>query len=238
MWLESTSENSFAESETDDTSTLSAWNYINPTSSTKYNATQATTANKPRYVENCVSGLPCVNFDGLAESTAGNRDYLSFDGTFLSGSDYTIFVVDQRRSNSASAFIGGSGANGANLLLGYGTEQIIFEHYNDGRYFTAPSYSTPVPAVNSFVFSVTSANHKDYYRNGVAGTEVGSPTDTGAALTSFLGAAVGGCSGCTGDVSTYTGDLAEIIVFNRALKTEERRAIEAYLGKKWGVVVL
>ena len=35
----------------------------------------------------------------------------------------------------------------------------------------------------------------------------------------------------------YKGDIAEIIFFARALKTEERQSVETYLGKKWGIVV-
>ena len=35
----------------------------------------------------------------------------------------------------------------------------------------------------------------------------------------------------------WNGDIAEIIVFNRALKTEERQAVEKYLGQKWGIKV-
>lgn len=35
----------------------------------------------------------------------------------------------------------------------------------------------------------------------------------------------------------FNGYIGEIIVFNRVLKTEERKAVEAYLGKKWNVQV-
>ena len=31
------------------------------------------------------------------------------------------------------------------------------------------------------------------------------------------------------------GDIAEIIIFDRALKAEDRKAIEQYLSKKWGI---
>jgi hypothetical protein len=33
------------------------------------------------------------------------------------------------------------------------------------------------------------------------------------------------------------GDIAEIIIFDRALKLEERDAVAKYLGKKWGIKV-
>jgi hypothetical protein len=36
---------------------------------------------------------------------------------------------------------------------------------------------------------------------------------------------------------SYQGLIGEIIIFNRALDKDERWAIEAYLGKKWGISV-
>jgi hypothetical protein len=35
----------------------------------------------------------------------------------------------------------------------------------------------------------------------------------------------------------YDGDIGEIIIFDRALKTEERQSIEKYLGQKWGIKI-
>jgi hypothetical protein len=35
----------------------------------------------------------------------------------------------------------------------------------------------------------------------------------------------------------YEGNIAEIIIFNRALTTEERRSIESYLGKKYNLTL-
>jgi hypothetical protein len=38
-------------------------------------------------------------------------------------------------------------------------------------------------------------------------------------------------------IAGYIGDLAEIIMFKRSLKTEEVEAIESYLGSKYGIPV-
>ncbi len=35
----------------------------------------------------------------------------------------------------------------------------------------------------------------------------------------------------------FEGTIGEIIIFSRALKTEERTALEDYLGKKWGIAI-
>jgi hypothetical protein len=42
----------------------------------------------------------------------------------------------------------------------------------------------------------------------------------------------------SGSVDAYfAGKIAEIIIFSRNLKDEERKAVEAYLGRKWGIKV-
>jgi len=35
----------------------------------------------------------------------------------------------------------------------------------------------------------------------------------------------------------YIGDLAEIIIYNRALKNEERQSIETYLSAKYDIAL-
>jgi hypothetical protein len=35
----------------------------------------------------------------------------------------------------------------------------------------------------------------------------------------------------------FNGDIAEVLVYNRALSIAERQSIEAYLGSKWGITV-
>ena len=35
----------------------------------------------------------------------------------------------------------------------------------------------------------------------------------------------------------YKGLIGEVIIFSRALSTQERQEIEKYLGKKWGIKV-
>jgi hypothetical protein len=37
--------------------------------------------------------------------------------------------------------------------------------------------------------------------------------------------------------SFFNGLLGEMIVFNRSLNNEDRKEIEKYLGKKWGIKV-
>jgi Tfp pilus assembly protein PilE len=95
LWLETSLESSFVKSEAQDATNISTW-YNNQNISPKNNASQSTLANQPKFYENVFNNaIPAVRFDG-------NNDFLNFDGSKLSNTNYTIFVVEQRRSNKSN----------------------------------------------------------------------------------------------------------------------------------------
>ncbi len=55
---------------------------------------------------------------------------------------------------------------------------------------------------------------------------VGSPATPASSL--FIG-------GTSNSAENWLGLISEFIVFDRALKTEERQSIEKYLGQKYGI---
>lgn len=240
LWFETTSEKSFIETEADNSLTVSQWNDINPTSNTKYTVTQATSGARPTYTTNCMNSLPCLRF-----SPSGVGDYFSFDGSFLVNSDYTVIVVEQRRSGSGTYnfFIGGvTAAQNQNLILGYRTvdTKLTFGTYSNDLDATIAAFSASniIPRIHVFTFSSTSG--KTLHLNGVsqslaqAAETPQTPVPT-APITAFSGSSIGYYN--AGVTVYYNGDLCEIMMFNRALKTEERRSIESYLSKKWNITV-
>ncbi len=254
-WFEATLEDSFIETQVEDsalaggttigTGKINTWYDINPSSSIKRTATGGVAAILPNYYANCINGLPCLRFDGSAST-------LSFDGTFLAGTDYTIFVVEQRRSAAANYFIGRGGTPSANDLLEFGYDgdtTLRFSHGDNATnyYQVGPAspvisnYVAPAPRVHTFVNATIAASATPFahYLNGRSTastlTNVGNPSLS--TLASYSLATIG--SSTTGSSTTYfTGDLGEIIFFTRALKNEERAAVEDYLLKKWGIASL
>jgi len=230
LWFESTSTQSIADAETENGLTVSTWYDINPTSTYKYNATQGTSGSRPLYTTNCINSLPCLRFDGV-------DDFLLYDGTFLSGSDYTIVVVEQRRDGKTfNYFLGGSDALvNANLTLGYSYDanRILFSQYGNDLEIDVADYTSPIPRIHLFRFNSTSG--KTSYQNSLtASTLIGSASPT-VSLISYNGAAIGRY---IPDSAFYNGDISEIIIFTRALKTEEINSIMTYLSKKWGIVLI
>lgn len=241
LWFETTSEKSFIETEAENTVTVSEWKDINPTSATKYTVTQSTAGARPTYTTNCMNSLPCLRF-----SPTSTGDYFPFDGNFLVNSDYTIFVVEQRRSGAGTYnfFIGGvTSAQNQNLILGYRTvdTKLTFGTYSNDLDATIAAFSASniIPRIHAFTFSSTTG--KTMHLNGAlqtlaqAAETPQTPVPT-APITAFAGSSIGYYN--AGVTVYYNGDLCEIIMFNRALKTEERRSIESYLSKKWNIPVV
>lgn len=226
VWFEPTLESSFISSEAQNNSNISTWYDTNSQYSIKNNAVQATSANQPIYVDTSIGNLPAVRFDGT-------NDSLPFDGTFLHGTNYTIFVVEQRTSSAApNYFIGGSLVGATTLHLGYiSNDYVRFGQYSAGFIdYGVAIYASPIPRMHTFLMSQTAG--KSYWMNGGTTAEV-----TNAAQLTPLSNYVGAAIGATYGTAFFAGDVSEIIIFTRALKTEERQAIETYLGKKYNIAI-
>ncbi len=220
-------ESSFKTTEAVDDTKISVWYDNNTQSVTKNSATQSTSTNKPKFIENVFGAIPAIRFD----STASN--YLSYNGAFLANVNYTIFVVEQRRSSKLhNYFMSGSNKHpNTNLVLGYRSSSVITQvHYYNDMDFTIANYSSPIPIIHTFWLSKT-AGKKYWLQGGNAADKSNSSQTT--ALTSYNGASLG----MSPNSNYYNGDIAEIIVFTRDLKDEERQAIEGYLSKKYNIAI-
>ena len=235
-WYETSLEGSFNASEIkNDGSYITAWKDSNKTVVTKNNATQTLTANQPTLIQNVFyNSIPGLRFSG--------NQYLNFDGTKFAKNSYTIFVVEQRSSNkSENYFIGGSESGSSvntylNFGFGYGTDTTIsFTHYpGESPTFTRSiaSYKPQTPIMHTFLFNDTIGKRHSINGGSIA---INTPAQT-TSISSFKLAMIGAYNP-SGTLKTYVGDLAEIIMFKRSLKTEEIKAIESYLGSKYGIPV-
>jgi hypothetical protein len=232
LWYETTSAQSFLAGEAVNNGQISAWNDISPkVASAKFNATQATTANKPLFITNVFNGaVPAIKFDGT-------NDYLGFNGNFLIGSSYTIFIVEKRSQAAVNQyFMGGAiDTQNQNLHLGYRTNtQLTQAHYQNDLNVTITGVTSPQASVHSFWFRRGSGGGKKYWQNG-GGNPKASSTGSSqeAPISDYVGAAVGKYW----SANFFDGYLAEFIMFNRALENKERKLIEAYLGKKYNIAI-
>lgn len=225
LWYETSLDASLNDAEREDEEPVTNWYSVNPQTSFPNTATQATLANKPTFRRKVFHSIPAISFDG-------DNDFMNFDGSFLIKTDYTIFVVEQRRLGvEKNFFITGTGTDpNSNLSIGYNDVNEIGQLHGDNNLIeNIDDYSVPIPKIHTFNFS--SVRGKSYWLNGGETADFTEPTQT-APLESFPGSALAGS-----DSLYYNGDIAEIIIFTRSLKTEERRSIEEYLSKKYKILI-
>lgn len=226
-WYEPSLETSFLFNEQKDGTQISVWQDSNLNGASKNNAEQTSSANRPKFYTEVFNGsIPAIRFDGT-------DDFMPFNGSQLIGTSYTIFVVAQRASNSSLLmFLGGSdSSSNSNLNVGYASNTSVrHSHYGaNTNDFTVAAFSDPTPTIHTFLFN--KATGQKYWQNGGVNPEDSDGSFT-TAISSYSGSAIGRYLG-----NYFRGDIAEIIIFNRAVKTEERQMIETYLSQKYGISI-
>jgi prepilin-type N-terminal cleavage/methylation domain-containing protein len=239
-WWESTLDSSFKDAEADDGVQITLWNDNNPQAATKNNATTAGTTST--YKANGINGLPVVNFTGAA-----SQGFTLSDTTIINGSDYTIFAVEKRGSTSRALnyFLCGTATPSTtstlvNVAMGYSTTassdlvwSYVMPNVSATNYLTGVSVTADTsPRIHTYWHRFSGSTNKKYYLNGATQTLTYINANS---LISWSGAAVGCNIGAA--LGNYLGDIGEIIIYNRSLTNEERRAVEAYLSKKWAITV-
>ena len=160
------------------------------------------------------NGKNVVNFNGSQVLTNANA------GVGLASSE-TIFYVGALNGTASTdkRLVGGASTN---WLLGYWNDKQDTA-YGGTAFFGAGGTSATVPATSAthMYELVDSANALTLYSSG---TSLG----TGTATVSLQGVSLGGSNG-----ENSPGYLGEVLVFNSALSTADRQAVEAYLNYKW-----
>jgi prepilin-type N-terminal cleavage/methylation domain-containing protein len=251
LWIESTSTSSFDDAERDDGLTLTNWYDINPQASVKNDFNQSTTANKPVYSDAIINNLPVVKFDGAATyMTSANFSNIT------SGAS-TVFMVVKLPSTLASQPVfskrpsAAFGSSAPNIQVSTNSTTTTGWQYCDAAAIvtsgTACNYSATsagVVGATTYVLSVVytgntasgggtgTATGVSFFQNGVLSGQAATTGNTPNA--SATGSLVVGKDGTTSP-AFFGGYLGELIIFDRALKKDERQSVETYLGKKWNI---
>ncbi len=181
-------------------------------------------AEQPLATTRTLNGLPVVTFDGqqILRGTPAANPYA------ITG-DRTLFVVTRRRSGSPSRLV--DRAPEDNPLFNItGNNTLEVRDDNGGQY--QPSIGTIGSAVDVpyVLAALRSGTALAIWSNAAAsGTGTITGTQTQRALT--IGRHV-----AWSQASDH--DVAEVILFDRALTAAERRQVETYLRLKWGIALV
>jgi prepilin-type N-terminal cleavage/methylation domain-containing protein len=231
VWYETSLEKSFIDSEESDGTPITTWFDNNIQSSFKYDLKQATVANQPKFSEGIINNLPAIKFDGA-------DDHLVATSVGINGKGLTAFIVGQRVAYGGSFQVSLAGlAAGQNDDTNSGSV-VAFADF--GNYFVSGTglqwftnygsnhQGNGSPFILDTVFNGTG---NVIYLNGLGGTGYGITTNF------LIDSLRVGCKFSTAPAYFFNGYIAEVIIYSRALNTEERKSIEAYLSKKYAIKV-
>ncbi len=197
-------------------------------------AAQATAANQPVWVDNAINGRPVLRFDGQTS----RLDAITSPGT----DNFTVFVVTKTSATheiDSESTEGTAGTSGQKYLFGATSSGVnagagmslgtngVSTYENGNSYMPAPAvYSGTVGNGTVLVEFEYEAKRPLICLNGQlvrAGLvsprpQVSAPTAIGA-----------------GPFGAFAGDIAEIMVYNRALSASERATVETYLSRKYAL---
>ncbi len=242
-WWETTSSESLLDAEAADGLTVSRWTDINPQSQVRHIATQSTNASKPIYSENMINGLPALMFTRTSD-TVGTYLARPYDSS-VNPAQFTAFVVVKTKSAVSPGAIFSS-RNLSGSFSGYALYAIngtpsyqLWLHNNLSLGDNSPLNSAI--AINSAEILSMSYNgtNMNFYENGTsAGGPQARPFTTSSTSEFRIGVGSGGDGGSASSVAwPYDGYIGEIILYDRALMSDERKDVEKYLSKKWAIKV-
>lgn len=205
-----------------------------------YNAEQNTTAARPIYKTNQLNGLPVVRFDGVddfMELVSGSLDMAR------NVAGLTIVAVVKYPADS-SENIAFSIANDSTVSRSILLQDALNKYRAGGRRLDANPFESAISTQNATAAFIIQTGVLDYtnatlnqYINGVVdGTDDPFQTAGNTSNTASSRIRVGANSVVTAG-SLLTGDIAEIIVYQRVLTANELTNVHAYLAAKWGITL-
>lgn len=183
------------------------------------NTNDMTTAtNGPTYKTSIINSLPILRFDG-------SNDLLETVAASI-GPNYTLFLVAQYVTGAATGIIDSDQSPDRLFQYRWSGANIQFIGFNSVG--GTGSDTQAVTRANAVVYTgVRDTGTVEAFIDGVSG---GSTAVSGTNATKTNRVRVGQWQG---GVSAY--DLGEVVMYDSALGSTDRAAVEDYLATKWGI---
>jgi len=194
----------------------------------------------PKFRENAVNGLPALEFDGVldsleAASTARINQLENF-AIFAVFTAIPTYSTDTRKGillkteSGANNEVYGMLFNGTTKTIG----SIVVDSSGSVTIVAAATNGIKdnIPAIGFVQHATGVSSGFVSYINGAASGTSGTPKSSISSGSSGLAIGRGSHS-----ARYFKGYISEIIMYNKALTTEERKSVEKYLSKKWGIAV-
>ena len=195
------------------------------------NASQGTAPDRPTLVASGLNGHPVLRFDGNDGLTLGN-----ISAAFPSAA--TLFIVATINDDNYNLFTTKSGADshgGSDTWWRFssiGTPAAYMAVFNPNRTYAV--LEGRVPSSGSHLFAVESSGSQ--WEMSIDGSGGGANNSGSHRAGDEYRIGMPDNNPPTGEAAKFlNGDIAEIILFDRALTETERHQVGSYLSKKYGL---
>jgi hypothetical protein len=231
LWLDATDTSSL----TFNGSTVSEWRDL---SGNGRHFAQATAASQPTGDNRTQNGRRVLNFDG-GDVLLGNSAALGLARNIGALSVFLVYAEDTVVGNRTifHAAVSASTSVARFSFIPTGTTSRIAARRLDAdaaAILGASSTANTIPRVFSVVLNYSSASG-DIYFEGASVASSTTLTSAGNTSNTDGGSISVGAQGSAAE--PMDGFMGEVIVYRRALTTDERQRVERYLGLKWGIAV-
>lgn len=203
--------------------------YWNDQSGNAVNATQSGgSSTQPRFITNAMNGNPALEFNGGARFF--NIDYSSL------GSTYTIITVVKRADNGTLRYVVGvQSLSPRGMHIGYNTNTNL--RMSEGAATANADVTVSGYDVNTEVPVILMGENDGASSRTVTEIENGSTLTANNATSASGPGMSAGVIGRGFTTSGFSGNIAEIIAYNRTLTSAEKASIYSYLSVKYGLTV-
>jgi hypothetical protein len=209
---------------------------VDKSSAGSNNATQGTANNQPIFVATGLNSLGVVRFDGAASGDGDQLDMPNFASGFTSATGFLVFVSSGNGNANVGSRNGAAwdfGTAGGSNHFGGTTPEL----YDDFGIATRPLMHSPVATGSPSLYTALitgggGSQFVPYYNTSLASG------GSFAATAAFSSAPRLGSTTST----TFNGDIAEVIIYNRPLSDgslspydNELNDVWFYLQEKWNL---
>jgi len=182
------------------------------------NALQSTGAYQPKIGVNTLNGKPVITYDNRIQQLISN---------FALAQPMTIFIVKTVHSGSSGVLFGGNGTDANRLVIYYSRvldpNELSIAIGAGAAVFECTKFTSNL----TFIFNSSSSK---IYENG---SLLYSPSSLGS--NGFPLFDVGYEYNNLHGAQSFTGDIAEVLIYNSALGTTDRTNVEQYLKTKYAL---
>jgi len=187
-----------------------------------YNATASGTA-QPIYKANIQGGLPVVRFNGTSQGMNTTAP-----GPIAAGC--TVLAVAQIASaTSTRALVGSSVQGGLEYRFNSAKQDVLAENVAD---LGSGSATWDTAAFRLYELVIDGAGNISFFVNGAAD---GTSTTTRTFVSGNISVGINPVNVTNGNGEWFSGDMGEVVVYNRPLTNSERLQLENQLRSKWAV---